>query len=601
MKKNLAPFFLLLLFICHIPLGAVSQIMSLNDIKPGMIGKGKTVLKGDKIEEFEIEIIGILRNFAPDKNLILGKIKGPFFEKTGVIAGMSGSPVYIDGKIIGAIAYHFPFSKEAVAGITPIEEMIDISKKQTAKSSSGSYFPLQNMITSGHFKEVINNLFFKKVNNFYSSNTITPAVIPLVFSGFSPQIVEKYKGFFQNLGLEPVIGGSVQKKPSILKFSLEDIRLKEGEPVAVQLITGDFEVSGVGTVTYVNGSQVLAFGHPLFNLGTVEYLMSKAEIIAVVPSLESSFKLANTGEIVGKFTQDRFSGLMGEIGKMPYLIPLNIEIKSPKQNSKTFHLKFINDKVLTPTLIYVALQNAIKDVGRAIGNLSLAFNGDIYLDNGKSVHLEDLFSGNLDTSVEGFSNLIAAVIYYLVNNQFRDVKIHKIDIKAYCEEDLNIGYLQKVFIDKFEAKPGDILNIEIYSRTSKGKLVENRVSLKVPYLSPGSEFNILIGDARSLFQIETAQYRQRYFMPRSLDQLIRLLNNLRKNNRIYFKLYTSKKGIFLNGEEMPNLPPTVKRMFLSPRASSSPSITSFSTIKEYQLPVPFVFNGSTIIPIKIKE
>ena len=548
-----------------------------------------------------MEIIGILRNFAPDKNLILGKIKGPFFEKTGVIAGMSGSPVYINGKIIGAIAYQFPFSKEAIAGITPIEEMIDISKKYTFETPpSGAYPLLQNMLTPQHFKEIINDLFLKRVNNLYN-NAIAPAVIPLIFSGFSPQIVEKYKVLFQNLGLEPVIGGSVQKKSSIPKFSLEDIKLKEGEPVAVQLITGDFEVSGVGTVTYVNGSQVLAFGHPLFNLGTVEYLMSKAEIITVVPSLESSFKLANTGEIVGKFTQDRFSGLMGEIGKMPYLIPLNIEIKTSRKNSKTFHLKFINDKILTPTLIYVALQNAIKDVGRAIGNLSLAFNGDIYLDNGKSVHLEDLFSGNLDTSIEGFSNLVAAVIYYLVNNQFKEVKIHKIDIKAYCEEDLNIGYLQKVFIDKFEAKPGDILNIEIYSRTSKGRLVENRVNLKVPYLSPGSEFNILIGDARSLFQIEAAQYRQRYFTPRSLDQLIRLLNNLRKNNRIYFKLYTSKKGIFLNGEEMPNLPPTIKRMFLSPRASSSPSVTSFSTIKEYQLPVPFVFNGSTIIPIKIKE
>ncbi|MCP2599052.1 hypothetical protein NLB65_01160, partial [Candidatus Aminicenantes bacterium AC-335-B20] len=555
-----------------------------------------------KIEEFEVEIIGVLRNFAPNKNLILGRIKGPFFEKTGVIAGMSGSPIYVNDKIIGAIAYHFPFSKEAVAGITPIEEMIEISKKKTSKTlPSLGYLPVQDMITAGNFKKILNNLFLKKAKTFYSNSIVTPAIIPLVFSGFSPQVVEKHRNLFKNLGLEPIMGGSVQRKPSIRRFSLEDIKLREGEPVAIQLITGDLEVSGVGTVTYVDGSRVLAFGHPFFNLGTVEYLMSKAEVLTVVPSLESSFKLANTGDIVGKFTQDRFSGLLGEIGKMPYLVPLNIEIKNAGKSSKSFHLKFINDKILTPTFIYIALQNLVVDVGRSIGNLSLAFNGDIYLDNGKSVHLEDLFSGSLDSSAEEFSNLIAAVVYYLVNNQFKEVKIHKIDIKASCEEDLNVGYLEKVFIDKFEARPGDILSIKIYTRTSKGKLVENRVNLQVPYLPPGTEFNILIGDSRSIFQIESAQYRKRYFMPRSLDQLIRLLNNLRKNNRIYFKLFTSKKGIFLNGEEMPNLPPLIQRMLLSPRASSSPSITSFSTIKEYQLPVPFVFNGSTIIPIKVKE
>ncbi len=579
-----------------------SEIMNLSEVKPGMVGKGKTVLKGSKIVEFDVEIIGILKNFAPDKNLILGKIKGPFFEKTGVIAGMSGSPVYINGKIIGAIAYHFPFSKEAIAGITPIQEMIDIPKKEVSTKSFSTFSSvlIQKTLTSEHFDKICQSLFSNLSSYYYNNNSIVPAVVPIVFTGFSPSVIEKYKPFFANLWLKPVVGGSLQKS-SLPKFSLQDIRLKEGEPVAVQLITGDFEVSAVGTVTYVNGSQVLALGHPLFNLGTVEYLMSSAEIITVIPSLESSFKLANTGELVGKFTQDRFSGLLGEIGKMPYLVPLNIEISSSTQNSKVFHLKFINDKILTPTLIYLALDNAIKDVGREIGNLSLNIKGDIYLENGKSVHLEDLFSGSLDSSVKGFSGLGAAVVHYLINNQFKDVKIHKIDIKAYCEEELNLAYLERVLVNKFEARAGDNLRIKIFSRTSKGKVIENQVNLMVPYLPPGTNFNILVGDARSLFQIETAQFRQKYFLPRSLEQLIRILNNLRKNNRIYFKLFTSKQGIFLNGEEMPNLPPTIKRMFLSSRTSSSPSITAFSTIKEYQLPVPFVYNGSTIIPIKIKE
>lgn len=579
-----------------------STIMNLNEIKPGMIGIGKTVLQGDKIEEFEIEILGVLKNFAPDKNLILGKLKGLKFEKTGVIAGMSGSPVYIDGKVIGAIAYHFPFSKEAIAGITPIKEMIDISgKKSVEKSATSNSIPIKKILTLEELFKINEPLF----SNIYSLNNsnqmITLVTTPLVFSGFSPGMVEKYKSFFTRLGFQPVRGGIAQKSP-LTGFSLKDIRLEEGAPVAVQLITGDFDLSAVGTVTYVDGNKVLAFGHPLYNLGEVDYSMAKAEIITVIPSLQSSFKLANTGELVGKFTQDRLSGLLGEIGRMPTLIPLNIEIIKSEQDRKTFNLKFINDKILSPFLVNLALSNAVVNEGREYGDLSLKITGNIYLENGKSVHLEDLFSGNFNSSIQEFSGLFTAVVYFLANNQFKNLKIHKIDIEILCQEKLNVAYLEKVWVNKFEGKPGEKIQIKIFSRTSRGKIMENEVGLTVPYLPVGSSFNILIGDASSLYQMEIAQYRRRYFMPRSLDQLIRILNNLRKNNRIYFKLFTNKPGIFLKGEEMPNLPPSIQTMLVSPRASSSsPSITNFSTLREYQLPVQFVFNGSVIIPIKIKE
>lgn len=601
-KKIGGAFFTLLLFsFCFLRAEVSSVIMPVDQVKPGMKGIGKSVFVEDKIEEFDVEILGVIQNVEPKKNVILAKLRGKGLDNTGVVSGMSGSPVYIDGKLIGAIAYSFPYAKEAIAGITPIGEMLVLAEEKEKPAPSFSpRISFQKSMTLEELFEINKDFFSSKLAFFSEGQTLLPLTIPLVFSGFSSQIFEKAKPFFTKLGLYPVQSGSATQ--SLEKISAPDLALREGDPVGVQLVGGDLSLTALGTVTFVNGNKVLAFGHPLYNLGTVDYAMTKAKVITVVPSLEVSFKVATADILIGKFAQDRSSGAYGEIGKMPQLIPLNIKMIDGEKEIKDFTIKIVNDKILSPVLVNLALSSILTSEERSYGDLSLELAGDIYLENGMSVHLEDLYSGNLDSSANNLSGLLLAVVYFLTNNEFRELGIHRIDLNIRASEQAKFSYLERVWLDKYEVSPGERIQVKIYTRTFRGESIQQEVPIFAPNLPSGSEFHLIIGDAASMHQIETSQYRSQAFVPRSLSQLIRILNSLRKNNRIYFKVVASKPGLFLRGEEMPNLPPTMKSMFSSPRAAASaPTELSKSTLNEYQLPVPYVFKGIAIIPIKIRK
>jgi len=604
MKKKIGrilfPWFLFCF--CYLGTEGSTVIMPLDQIKAGMKGKGKSVFEESKIEEFDVEILGVMSNIdLPKRSVILAKLSGKSVDNAGVISGMSGSPVYIDGKLIGAIAFNFPFSKEAITGITPIADMLAISgEKEKPAPSFTLPVPFKKSLTLEEFFEINKDFFSTQAGFFSEGQTFLPLRVPLFFSGFSSQAFEKAKPFFAKMGLFPVKGGSSSQ--SLETISPPDLTLGEGDPVGAQLIGGDLSLVALGTVTYVDGNKILAFGHPLYNLGTVDYAMTKAKVITVVPSLEISFKLAMADVLVGKFSQDRSCGAYGEIGKMPQLIPLNVKILGPKKEIKDFTIKIVHDKILSPLLANVALSNILISEERSVGDLSLELEGDIYLDNSMSVHLEDLFSGNLDSSTTNLSGLLLAVVYFLTNNEFKELGIHRMDLTIQASEQAKFCFLERVWLDKYEVSPGERIQTKIYYRTFGGERIEQEVPILAPNLPTGSEFQLIIADAASMHQIETSQYRSQIFVPRNLSQLIRMLNNLRKNNRIYFKIVASKPGLFLRGEEMPNLPPTMKFMFSSPRAAaSSPTELTRSTLNEYQLPVPYVFKGVASIPIKIRK
>jgi len=602
MKKKVGQFFLILLltFTFGLNVEGFLSILPVSQIKAGMKGKGKSVFMGSKIEEFDVEILGVLHNFQPKRNLILAKLKNSILDEAGVIQGMSGSPVYVDGKLIGAVAYSYgTFTKEAIAGITPIAEMLAISEGDISKSSFSPRIPIKKHLTLEELFEINKEFFQARSAGADEGQIFKPLSIPLVFSGFSSPVFEKAKTFFSKLGFIPLRAGSSAQ--SLDEVSPPDMTLQEGAPVGVQLIGGDMNMSAVGTVTYVDGSRILAFGHPLYNLGAVDYAMTKAKVIAVIPSLSTSVKVAVTDIIVGRFSQDRTSGVLGELGKMPQFIPINFKMLNAKGKIRDFKVKITNDKILTPALVNLAVTNIMSIEERSYGDLTIELNGNVYLDNGMSIHLEDLFSGTFDFSIVNLSSLVSAVVFFLTNNEFEELAIHRIDLNFRVAEEVRFSYLEKVWLDKYDVSPGEKIQIKIYSRNFRGESMLKEVSLAAPQLQSGSEFYIVIGDAASIHQIETKQYRTQAFVPRSLNQLVRILSSLRKNNRIYFKILAAKPGLFLKGEEMPNLPPTMKSMFSSPRvASSVPTELNRSTLGEYQIPINYVFKGAALIPIKIK-
>jgi len=580
---------------------AASVIMPLVQVKAGMKGRGKSVFEADRIEEFDAEILGVLENFQPKRNLILARLRGRGLETTGVIEGMSGSPVYIDGKLIGAVAFSFPFSKEPIAGITPIEEMLAVQQASTAQGPGDAVpIPVQKDLTAEDLLSLYRSAFSPKLAAMSASSSAVPLIVPVIFSGFSSPAFENAKPFFAGLGLQPVRAGSAGQ--SMEKPALSGLPLKEGDAMGVQLMGGDLDMTAVGTVTYVDADKVLAFGHPLYNLGAVDFAMTRASVITVVSGLQSSFKIAATGPMVGRITQDRTVGAYGELGKAPKLIPVNVKLEGGPFAKKEFKFRIVNDKILSPALMNMALSSIITGEERAYGNLSLDFDGDIYMDNGLSVHLEDLFSGNYNNSGTSLSGIVAAAVYFLTNNEFKDVGIYRVDLNIRALEEARLCSLEKVLLDKYEASPGERIQVKVTYRTLKEESLVEEISIQTPNLPGGSEFTIFVGDAAAMQQIERSQYKTQDFVPRNLNQLVRMLGNLRKNNRIYFKVLAAKPGLFLKGEEMPNLPLTLKSMFSSPRASaSSATELTRSTLSEYQMPIPYVFRGGAVIPIKIRK
>jgi len=582
---------------------AQSPIMPLDQVRAGQKGKGRTVFEENKIEEFDADILGVLANTTPKRSVIIARLRGKPLETTGVIAGMSGSPVYIDGKIIGAVAFSFPYAKEAIAGITPIGEMLAIPAETKPAAGPGSEVPIPftASLSLERLLEIRKNAFPAREGFVAQGQAFAPLRVPLVFSGFSSRAIEASSPFFARLGFTPMKGGAGGGQAAE-KTLAPDLTLREGDPVAVQLVAGDLDLSAVGTVTYVDGNKVLAFGHPLYNIGPVDYGMAKAKIITVVPTLDNSFKLAATGAPVGAFTQDRAAGARGELGRLPKLVPFNVRMLGAGGEAREFKLKVVNDKILTPVLVNMSLLTLLGAEARAVGDLTLEMQADLYLDSGQSIRLENMFSGDFDAAVQDVAGLMTAAVFFLTSNEFKNVGLYRIDLALRTAEQPRFGALDRVWLDKYEAAPGETITVKVYFRTFRGEILSEEVPLPAPHLPAGTEFQLIVGDSAAMQAVETAQYRATGVIPRNIDQVVRLLNNLRKNNRIYFKVIAPKPGLFLRGEEMPNLPPAMKSLFASPRAaSSSPTEITMSTLGEFQLPVPFVFKGSASIPIRIRK
>jgi len=582
--------------------GAATITMPLSQVKPGMKGRGKSVFQGRTIEDFEVEILGVMENSSPKRSVILARLKGRGLETTGIIAGMSGSPVYIDGKLIGAVASGYAFSKDAIAGITPIEEMLAVGKPaETPLPGPARTLVLRENLSQDELAGEYLKAMAPAAAAGRTGQTFAPLSLPLVLSGFSAGAFERARSFFAPMGFLAVRGGtSGEIRP---QGAPAEPALRDGDAVGVQLIGGDLDVSAVGTVTYVDGDRILAFGHPVYNLGAVDYAMTRADVITVMPSLESSFKLAATGPVIGRFNQDRTAGASGQVGVLPHLIPLNIGLQAGPGVRKDFKLRLAADRFLTPALVNMAVSGLLTGEERSYGDLALEFSADVFLDQGGlAVHLEDLYSGGYDTSPTSLSGLLAAVTYVLLNNGFKDVGIYRIDLSVKAVEEPRTATLEKVLLDKYEVSPGEVIKMQAFYRTQKDERQMEEVSVLAPALPAGTEFQLLVGDAATMQQVERAQYRIQEYVPRSLDQLVRLLSNLRKNNRIYFRLMASKPGLFLKGEELPNLPPTLKTMFASPRSSAAgPTEITRSTLSEYQMPVPYAFKGGATIPVRIRK
>ncbi len=594
------------------PAPAATTMFPVEELKPGMVGIGRTVFEGERLDEFKVHILGVLRNvIGPSRNLILAKLEGGPLAQTGVIAGMSGSPVYIDGRLVGAVSYSLgAFSKEPIAGITPINEMIEAAtlpgtRRQMARVD------LQMPVTPDNLRDSLRQAF-SWVRPFASSpnevqflgggdinagigTLLRPIATPLSMGGFDATTVEPLAGAFREQGFVPVMTGAGQDGRAAIEKSEP---LRPGDPIGVALMSGDLSLGATGTVTHVDGTRVYAFGHPFYNLGPTQFPMTRAYVHTLLPSLFSSMKIASTGEVIGTIQQDRFTTIAGTLGKGPALIPISLSLTSDRGIRKTFRMGVVNDQMFTPLLTYLSIVNTLGSYERQFGAASFVVKGSATVKKYGEVAFEDLFTGE-QPSV-GAAAYVVAPINFLLRNAFEDVEIEAVNLEIESTEHPRMATLERAWIDSVRPKPGTIVPLKVLLRTWRGEEITRTLPVEIPSNARGT-VQIMVADGTRLAQWESRELQMQPLQTRNLPQMISVLNKARKNNRLYVRLISQDGGAVVKGESLSSLPPSVMAVMESDRNGGSFSPLRSALLGEWELATEQAVSGSRTLRLEIEQ
>jgi hypothetical protein len=549
------------------PPSSQAPILPLSEVRPGMEGVGRTVFEGATIESFGVRILGVLENaVGPRQSLILARLEGGPLERTGVIAGMSGSPVFVDGRLLGAIAYAFPFGKEPIAGITPIGDMLEAmaapSNVRAASArlrlgGSGTAFaaPLDAEAVAAALARPVRGLVpgsfpGEPLPAGLAGATLQPLALPLVFSGFDPDTFAWARGIFSSMGFAPVMGGGGGgSSPGPVPD------LAPGAAVGVSLVEGDLDLSVSGTVTHIDHDRIYALGHPFYNLGPTQFPLKKAWVHAIFPSLQVSWKIASALDAVGTLDQDRTTAVSGRLGPLPRMMSVLVRLRSPRASERVFRFRVVEDELLTPLVTYVSLLSVLQGHERAFGAATLRVEAELALAGGRQVRFEDVVAS--EQPAQQAAAVVAGPLALIAGNDFETVAVEQLTLTVDAVESREAATLVRAWVDApLPLRPGSVVPVRVQLRTRRGETVTETLSLEVPASATGGSYTLLVADARTMDSVEQREMRQA-FMPRDMDQLVRALNRLRAGNRIYARLTRTAGGAVVGGEYLPALPGSV--------------------------------------------
>jgi hypothetical protein len=587
-----------------------ANLMSVEDVRAGMKGYGMTVFQGATPERFEVEILGALQGVPNPKGcLIIARLGGPQVNRTGVFAGMSGSPVYIDGKLLGAVAYAFPFAKEAIAGITPIKSMIDVfeqgSGEPPASNQRVSFGTLVGASSAGASPASLPAQLRGIVGPHAASNValtpyvgqaIAPIATPVSFSGISQSALDLFAPDLAAAGIHAIagLGGSSKLDPM---SSYNDNTLAPGSSVNVQLVRGDYSIDAAGTVTYRDGQRIYAFGHPFLSSGATSWPMSESSVVTVVPNLNNSFKLAAGERLVGSIDQDRSTGIFGQLGATPRMLPISVKVRTTRGKTETYNFEAVADPFLTPLLVRITLFSSIVATERQVGQQTLKIGGRIQIEGQPDVMLDNSFASPNGAAMFAV-NAMAQPIAVLMNSGLGPVNLKGINIEVTSADARSNGTLSRIWVDKTEVRRGETLELQAFARGENGEFVE-RIPFVVPADAPVGPLTILVGDGTAINQVERS-LPSAEFVPKDLGQLVRAINKLKKNYRLYVKVLRPGTGAIVNNEEMPVLPPSMLATLGSQRTSGGFTPLQVATLAEHELPPSqFIITGQQSITINV--
>jgi len=551
------------------------EIMPADSVQAGMTGYGISVFEANKLDTFAVEILGVLKKAGPDRKLIIARLSGAGLEKTGIISGMSGSPVFINEKIIGAVAYAWSFSVEPLCGITPIDEMLATKADSAESVGDGSEIKIRG---EGRMSP-------------YSGITLTRIQTPLVVSGFNDWLMKDIETFFGEKGFSIVLGGGASGKGG------EGDSLFLGSAVAAKLVGGDASIGAVGTVTYIDGKDVFAFGHPLFQSGAVSFPMSTAYVYAIMPSQLNSFKISSTEKNVGAIVQDRSNAIYGVIGKDAHMVPLDVTVRKGKL-TKAFHFEIVDHKELTAYFTSMTFANALLANSRGYGSLSLSVELTFFLKPYGKLQLKDFFTG--EQAVTHSMNSINNVIGLLVNDRFERILVESIEISVDVVEKEKSAVIETVKPSRFSVKRGEHIDITAYLRDIKGEMRKEQFTLHIPETYTDSIARITVVGADGFANLEMERVSNRFLTERP-GHIIELLKRSPRNNVLYCLLLSSKPGLLVKGYELGSLPSSMLHLMEGSQNLGEGRFTKGGIIDRAEKEFDFKISGSSIIAIKIVD
>jgi hypothetical protein len=568
------------------------QIMPEDQVKTGMHGVAYTVFEGVTPEPIDVEILGLLRDMAgPKSDVILARLHGKKVEYTGVVAGMSGSPVYIDGKLVGAIAYRIgEFSKEPIAGITPAASMLEIDGIDKTSASEVSH------VASAGIQEATRTSgpgVTPAQQDAGFTSLLKPIETPLVFTGFDQATLRLFSKDFASAGVLPVMGaGSVSnaKQPE---------PLEPGSAVSAILVRGDMNIAGTCTVTYIDDSHLLACGHPLLQSGNVDMPMTKATVLATLPSPANSFKIVNSTEPVGAFVQDRRAGIMGRFDRQPHMIPVTLTVRGVS-HPKQFHYEVLNNAKITPAAMMATVFNAIQGMNEYGEDTTYRLQGSISVLGYPKLSVKDMYApldGSTPTAY-GIALSLGERFTRIFDNPYETPKIEGVELNFDLLPERRTARLEGVRTDLTEARPGDEITVEALLRPYRGESIVRQIPIKIPTSTPRGTLRILVSDGDTLDKMRHVSGTISHRL--DLGSTIAMLNKEHSNSEVYISLLEANPQAIVEDKVMPTLPLSVMNVMDGMRGTQDMVVMGESAVDEASTPMDYVVSGSQIITLTIK-
>ncbi len=566
----------------------------MDQIHPGMRGYALTVFQGVKPESMDVEVLGVLHNTnGPKGDIILVRLHGTKVEYTGVVAGMSGSPVYLDGKLAGALAFRIgEFSKEPIAGVTPIASMLEINALDKSPAEEAAATKPGVTVAAGKTASPGDSVSLSSTQDF--ANYLKPIEAPLVFNGFSEDTVRRFAPQFASAGITPVMGaGSVsdEKQPE---------PLEPGSAVSAILVRGDMDIAATCTVTYIDPQRLLACGHPLLQFGSVDLPMDKAQVLATLPSPLNAFKIVNTTEEAGVFVQDRHTGIMGVFNKQPQMIPVTLSIHGGA-GVKEFHYEVLNNPRLSPIAIMATVYNALHGVNEYGEEITYRLNGSINVKGFPEVALRNMFvpAENGQPAAMAAAMSLGERFGRIYDNPYNAPAVKSVKLDFDLARERRWARLESARTDVSEARPGDEIIVETVLAPYRGERVVRQIPVKIPTSASKGTLRILVSDGETLDRVG----RTNPAFGRKLDlaSTIALLNKEHANNRLYVSLLEADPEARVADKVMPTLPISVMNIMEGMRGNQEMIVSGESNVDETATPpLDYVVSGAQLLTVTVK-